>query len=119
MTHFIDTENGWDAAMNGLYIGYVKELKERGRIRCIAMGTHNPVMAKIAVGSGCSTPGVPPSVRPSPLCSASITVVLARAPKHTFGQRECAYCGHCKPCLANTLSPLATPWIPPRVIRYQ
>lgn len=24
--------------------------------------------------------------------------VLARAPKHTFGQGECTYCGHCKPC---------------------
>lgn len=27
--------------------------------------------------------------------------VLARAPKHTFGQGECTYCGHCKPCPAN------------------
>ena len=24
--------------------------------------------------------------------------VLAQAPKHTFGQGECTYCGHCKPC---------------------
>ena len=24
--------------------------------------------------------------------------VLAGAPKHTFGQGECTYCGHCKPC---------------------
>lgn len=24
--------------------------------------------------------------------------VLARAPKHTFGQGECTYCGHCRPC---------------------
>lgn len=27
--------------------------------------------------------------------------VLARAPKHTFGQGECTYCGHCKPCPVN------------------
>ena len=27
--------------------------------------------------------------------------VLARAPKHTFSQGECTYCGHCKPCPAN------------------
>lgn len=27
--------------------------------------------------------------------------VLARAPRHTFGQGECTYCGHCKPCPAN------------------
>ena len=26
--------------------------------------------------------------------------VLANAPKHTFGQGECTYCGHCKPCPA-------------------
>lgn len=24
--------------------------------------------------------------------------VLASAPKHTFGQGECTYCGHCRPC---------------------
>lgn len=24
--------------------------------------------------------------------------VLANAPRHTFGQGECTYCGHCKPC---------------------
>lgn len=27
--------------------------------------------------------------------------VLARAPKHTFGQGECTYCGHCRPCPAD------------------
>lgn len=27
--------------------------------------------------------------------------VLANAPKHTFGQGECTYCGHCKPCPAD------------------
>ena len=26
--------------------------------------------------------------------------VLAHAPKHTFGQGECTYCGHCRPCPA-------------------
>ena len=24
--------------------------------------------------------------------------ILASAPRHTFGQGECTYCGHCKPC---------------------
>ena len=24
--------------------------------------------------------------------------LLANAPRHTFGQGECTYCGHCKPC---------------------
>lgn len=27
--------------------------------------------------------------------------VLARAPRHTFGQAECTYCGHCRPCPAH------------------
>lgn len=27
--------------------------------------------------------------------------VLAKAPRHTFGQGECTYCGHCKPCPVN------------------
>lgn len=27
--------------------------------------------------------------------------VLAHAPRHTFGQGECTYCGHCKPCPAD------------------
>lgn len=27
--------------------------------------------------------------------------VLASAPKHTFGQGECTYCGHCRPCPKN------------------
>ena len=27
--------------------------------------------------------------------------VLAQAPKHTFGQGECTYCGHCRPCPVN------------------
>lgn len=27
--------------------------------------------------------------------------VLAGAPKHTFGQGECTYCRHCKPCPAS------------------
>lgn len=26
--------------------------------------------------------------------------ILAVAPRHTFGQGECTYCGHCKPCPA-------------------
>lgn len=26
--------------------------------------------------------------------------ILAKAPRHTFGQGECTYCGHCKPCPA-------------------
>lgn len=52
MIHFIDQENDWDAAFNGPYIQYVKDLKASGKIRHIGMSTHNPVMAKRAVESG-------------------------------------------------------------------
>ena len=27
--------------------------------------------------------------------------MLAHAPRHTFGQGECTYCGHCRPCPVN------------------
>ena len=52
MIHFIDTESDWDAAMNGPYIEYVKELKDSGIIRHIGMSTHNPDMARRAVETG-------------------------------------------------------------------
>ena len=52
MIHFIDQESDWDAAINGPYMQYVKELKASGKIRHIGMSTHNPVMAKRAVESG-------------------------------------------------------------------
>ncbi|MDE6580340.1 MAG: aldo/keto reductase, partial [Ruminiclostridium sp.] len=202
MIHFIDKESDWDAAINGPFMEYVRELKKKGTIRHIGMSTHNPVMAKRAVearlvemmlfsinpaydllpptddldtyfaeeyqdGFG----GIDPSrVELYKLCEkndvgltvmkgfaggrlfdpkrspfgvaltpvqcihycltrpavASIMVgydtpdhveqavayenataeekdyaaVLAKAPRNTFGQGECTYCGHCKPCPA-------------------
>lgn len=203
MMHFIDQESDWNAAMNGPYIEYVKELKAQGKIRHIGMSTHNPLMAKKAAQSGVvemilfsinpAFDMLPPTdeidnyfaeeyqeglggidpVRMElyKLCEqqdVGITVmkpfaggrlfdanrspfgvaltpvqcihycltrpavaavmagydtpehveaavayetasdaerdyasVLANAPKHTFGQGECTYCGHCKPCPAD------------------
>ena len=203
MIHFIDAENDWDAAMNGPYIEYVRELKESGKIRHIGMSTHNPTMASKAVESGivemlmfsinpafdllpptdnidnyfadeyqAELGGIDPQraelyklceqndvgltvmkpyaggrlfdARRSPFGVALTPVqcihycltrpavaavmagydipehveqaaayetaadeekdyasVLAHAPRHTFGQGECTYCGHCKPCPAN------------------
>ena len=203
MIHFIDTENDWDAAMNGPYIEYVWELKESGKIRHIGMSTHNPVMAKRAVENGivemllfsinpafdllpptdnidnyfadeyqADLGGIDPQraelyklceqndvgltvmkpyaggrlfdAKRSPFGVALTPVqcihycltrpavasvlagydtpehveqaaayetasdneknyaaVLAHAPRHTFGQGECTYCGHCKPCPVN------------------
>lgn len=202
MIHFIDRESDWEAAVNGPYMQYVKELKENGKIRHIGMSTHNPDMAKRAVKSGLvemmlfsinpafdllpptddiesyfveeyreDLGGIDPEraelyrlceqndvgltvmkgyaggrlfdAKRSPFgvaltpvqcihycltrpAVASIMVgydtvehveqaaayesasaeekdyagVLAKAPRHTFGQGECTYCGHCKPCPA-------------------
>ncbi len=202
MIHFIDTENDWEAAINGPFMQYVNELKESGKIRHIGMSTHNPVMAKRAVENGlvemmlfsinpafdllpptddlnnyfaeeyqeglggidpdraelyklCEQNDVgltvmkgyaggrlfdekrsPFGVALTPVqcihycltrpAVASIMAgydtvehieqavayenasaeekdyagVLAKAPRHTFGQGECTYCGHCKPCPA-------------------
>ena len=203
MIHFIDTENDWNAAMNGPYIEYVKELKESGKIRHIGMSTHNPAIARKAVESGIvemlmfsinpafdllpptdnienyfadeyqtDLSGINPQrvelyklceqndvgltvmkpyaggrlfdAKSSPFGVALTPVqcihycltrpavaavmagydtpehveqaaayetaadeeknyagVLAHAPRHTFGQGECTYCGHCKPCPVN------------------
>jgi len=200
MIHFVDQESDWDAAMNGAYIEYVKELKASGKIRHIGMSTHNPEMAIKAAESGLiemvlfsvnpafdllpptdnldnyfveeyqeGLGGIDPvRAKMYKLCEqneigitvmkpyaggrlfdekrspfgvaltpvqcihycltrpavASVMVgydtpehvdqavayetatqeekdyagVLANAPRHTFGQGECTYCGHCKPC---------------------
>lgn len=202
MIHFIDKESDWEAAINGPYMDYVRELKENGTIRHIGMSTHNPVMAKRAVESGLvemmlfsinpafdllpptdeldnyfaeeyrdDLGGIDPvraelyklceqndvgltvmkgfaggrlfDAKRSPFGVALTPVqcihycltrpavasilagydtaehveqavayetataeekdyagVLANAPKNTFGQGECTYCGHCKPCPA-------------------
>lgn len=52
MIHYVDQESEWETIMNGPFISYVKELKEKGIIRHIGMSTHNPLMAKKAVMSG-------------------------------------------------------------------
>lgn len=200
MIHFVDQEADWDAAMNGAYMEYVKELKASGKIRHIGMSSHNPAMAKKAAESGLvemilfsvnpafdllpptdnlddyfaeeyqgELGGIDPAraelyklceqndvgitvmkpyaggrlfdVLRSPFGVALTPVqcihycltrpavaavmagydsvehveqavayedasgeeknyaaVLAKAPRHTFGQGECTYCGHCKPC---------------------
>ena len=203
MIHFVDTQSDWDAAMNGPFLDYVKQLKAAGTIRHIGLSTHNPAMAKKAVESGivemilfsvnpafdllpptdnidhyfadeyqADLGGIDPQrselyklceqhdvgltvMKPyaggrlfdekrSPFGVALTPVqcihycltrpavaavmagydtpehveqavayetaseaekdyasVLAQAPKHTFGQGECTYCGHCRPCPVN------------------
>lgn len=52
MIHFVDEAEEFQAIMNGEFIGYVRELKERGIIRHIGMSTHNPTVARMAAESG-------------------------------------------------------------------
>jgi predicted aldo/keto reductase-like oxidoreductase len=52
MIHYVDAAEDWDVCMNTEYIGYVKELHEKGLIRHIGLSTHNPRIAKTAVESG-------------------------------------------------------------------
>ena len=52
MIHFVDEEAEFDRIMNGEFLTYVKEQKEKGVIRHIGMSTHNPRVAKLAALSG-------------------------------------------------------------------
>ena len=52
MIHYVDQEADWENIVNGPFIEYVKELKEKGIIRHIGLSTHNPVIGKKAVESG-------------------------------------------------------------------
>lgn len=52
MIHFVDEVAEFHKIMDGEFILYVKELKQKGIIRHIGMSTHNPDVAKIAAQSG-------------------------------------------------------------------
>lgn len=52
MIHFVDETAEFNKIMDGEFISYVKELKQKGTIRHIGMSTHNPDVAKLAAQSG-------------------------------------------------------------------
>ena len=52
MIHFVDEEAEFARIMEGEFLAYVKEQKEKGVIRHIGMSTHNPKVAKLAALSG-------------------------------------------------------------------
>ena len=52
MIHFVDEEAEFHRIMEGEFLAYVKEQKEKGVIRHIGMSTHNPQVAKLAAQSG-------------------------------------------------------------------
>lgn len=52
MIHFVDSEAEFRQVMEGEFLAYVKEKREKGVIRHIGMSTHNPQVAKLAALSG-------------------------------------------------------------------
>ncbi len=52
MIHYVDSISDLDTILNGPIIEYTKELKEQGKIKCIGMSSHNPVVAQKAVETG-------------------------------------------------------------------
>lgn len=52
MIHFVDEKTDFARIMDGGFAAYVKELKEKGKIRHIGMSTHNPDVARLAAESG-------------------------------------------------------------------
>lgn len=52
MIHFVDSEAEFRQVMEGEFLAYVKEQREKGVIRHIGMSTHNPQVAKLAALSG-------------------------------------------------------------------
>lgn len=52
MIHYVDALEDWNTCMNTEYIGYVRELHEKGIIRHIGLSTHNPRIAKRAIETG-------------------------------------------------------------------
>lgn len=52
MIHYVDSMSDLDGILNGEIIEFVKELKQKGKIGCIGMSSHNPVVARRAVETG-------------------------------------------------------------------
>lgn len=52
MIHFVDEASEFNSIINGEFMEYVRELKERNVIRHIGMSTHNPAVARLAALSG-------------------------------------------------------------------
>ena len=53
MIHYVDQESDWETVSRpGPYLAYIKELKQRGKIRHVGLSTHNPLIARKAAESG-------------------------------------------------------------------
>lgn len=52
MIHYVDTDEDLDSILNGWFITYMQELKQKGLIKSIGLSSHNPVVALRAVKTG-------------------------------------------------------------------
>lgn len=52
MIHYVDGADDFEKVFHGAFIEYCKKLKTEGRIRCLGMSSHNPVIARKAVETG-------------------------------------------------------------------
>lgn len=52
MIHYVDSLSDLENILNGEIIEFAKELQQQGKIKCIGMSSHNPVVAKKAVETG-------------------------------------------------------------------
>ena len=71
-------------------------------VQCIHYCLTRPAVASVL--AGCDTPEHVEQAVAYETATAEerdYASVLANSPRHTFGQGECTYCGHCKPCPVN------------------
>lgn len=52
MIHYVDGADDFEKVFHGELIEYCKKLKAEGKIRCLGMSSHNPVIARKAVETG-------------------------------------------------------------------
>ena len=52
MIHYCDAMKDWEEIEKGGVLDYAKQLKAEGRIRCIGLSSHNPLVAEAAVKTG-------------------------------------------------------------------
>ena len=52
MIHYVDGADDFETVFRGDFITYCKELKASGKIHCLGLSSHNPVIAKKAVETG-------------------------------------------------------------------
>lgn len=52
MIHYVDSISDLDGILGGPIIEFTKELQKQGKIKCIGMSSHNPIVAKKAIETG-------------------------------------------------------------------